>query len=244
MIAVDVGEVHIWTARSSVRPDNVATFESVLNDTEKDAAHRFYFERHRLSYIFSHAALRTILSGYLDRAPEDIQFRHNSFGKPFLADADPPSDLQFNMSHSGDVVLVAVTRGRQIGVDVEMIRVMKDFAGIARLNFTKEECAFIENATHGNPQNAFFKSWARKEAVIKAVGKGLSIPLNTFDASIPPGQEGRSLALPADAPDVEAWWLSDLMVPEGFVGAVVVEQSIAHLRYLAWGNSGTTVASS
>jgi 4'-phosphopantetheinyl transferase len=233
MTTVDIGEVHVWTARAPAEIANRHSLERVLSETEKTAASRFYFERHRLSYIFSHAALRNILSGYIDRRPEELQFGQNSFGKPHLIGAGAADTLNFNMSHSGDVVLVGVTRERLIGIDVEMVRPMKDFASIARLNFTPEECAFIENAT-GAQQYAFFKSWARKEAVIKAVGKGLSMPLNTFDASIPPDEEGRRLTLPADAPEIESWWLTDLGVPEGYVGAVVVEQSLAALVYKTW----------
>jgi 4'-phosphopantetheinyl transferase len=233
MTKVDIGEVHVWTARAPAEITKRASLECVLSETEKTAASRFYFERHRLSYIFSHAALRSILSGYLDRSPGELQFGQNSFGKPHLKGMGLET-LNFNMSHSGDVVVVGVTRGRVVGIDVEMIRPMKEFASIARLNFTPQECAFIENSPAGIQQQAFFKSWARKEAVIKAVGKGLSMPLNTFDASILPGEQGRRLTLPADAPEIESWWLKDLSVPDGYVGAVVVERAIAALEYRTW----------
>jgi 4'-phosphopantetheinyl transferase len=230
---VDVGEVHIWTIRSSIRAENRSSFERVLSLSERTAANRFHFERHRLSYIFSHAALRHTLSGYVNQTPEGIEFFQNSFGKPFLRD----NELQFNMSHSGDVVVIGVTRGRQIGVDVEMVRPIKDFSSIARLNFTKQECELIEATPTASQQYVFFRSWARKEAVIKAVGKGLSIPLNTFDASIPADENGQRLGRFADAPDIDAWWLSDLTVPEGYVGAVVLEQSLERLSYQAWESS-------
>ena len=111
---------------------------------------------------------------------------------------------------------------------------MKDFASIARLNFAPQECAFIENSPPGNQQHAFFTSWARKEAVIKAVGKGLSMPLNTFDAGIPAGEAGKRLSLPSDAPETDSWWLADLSVPAGYAGAVAVEQAITGLVYRTW----------
>jgi 4'-phosphopantetheinyl transferase len=230
-----VGEVHIWLAWSNVGPDDVAQFDRVLSASEIAAADRFVFERHRVTYRFAHTALRNILSKYVDCLPEKLRFGQNSFGKPFLMDAvEPDAEVQFNMSHSGQVVVVAVTRGRSIGVDVEMMRPLKDYGSIAKLNFTAEERAWIESVPSEFQQNAFFKSWARKEAVIKAVGKGLSMPLNTFDASILSGQDGRRLTLLADAPDVESWWLVDLTAPEGYAGAVVVEQSIEKLMYAVW----------
>ena len=232
-----IGEVHIWTARRTPQGADFAAFQDVLSPSEKAAANRFVQERHRLSYVFSHGVLRNILSSYVERAPGEIRFEHNSFGKPRLADLEPGNATQFNMSHSGDVVVVAVTTGRHIGVDVELMRPISEFASIARGHFTAQECAFIHSSPAGIQQTAFFTCWTRKEAVIKAVGKGLSIPLNTFDAYIALGQEGRSLRLPAEAPAVEAWWLTDLTVPPGYVGAVAVEQGIERLVYMAW-NAG------
>ena len=230
---LDVGEVHIWLAWLKAGPEDGRTFKQLLSPSENAAADRFVFERHRVAYRFAHTALRSILSGYLDRAPEQLRFAQNSFGKPFLSDMDKGCQIQFNMSHSGEVVAVAVTRDRHIGVDVEMMRPMKDFAGISNLNFTPEERAWIGGAPIELQPNAFFTCWARKEAVIKAVGKGLSMPLNTFDASIPSGQSGRRLVLP-DAPDVDSWWLADLNAPSGYAGAVAVEESIERLMYSVW----------
>src|SRR5436190_2195168 len=232
---VDIGEVHIWFAWSNVGPEGVAQFDRVLSPSEIAAADRFVFERHRVTYRFAHMALRSILSNYVDRSPDKLRFGQNSYGKPFLIAADERNDeVQFNMSHSGQIVVVAVTRGRHIGVDVEMMRPLKDYASIATLNFTQEERAWIESVPSEYQQNAFFKSWARKEAVIKALGKGLSMPLNTFDASILSGQLGRRLTLHSDFPEVESWWLVDMTAPEGYAGAVVVEQSIEKLMYAVW----------
>ncbi len=233
MIDIDIGDVHIWTARFTGRIEDIVAFEGVLSESEKVVADSFCFERHRLRYIFSHAAMRSILSRYLDRPPEELQFSQNSFGKPFLMGAGTEA-LDFNMSHSGDVVAVGVTRRRLIGVDVEMLRTIEDFAEIARLNFTPSEYAFIKNSSAGNQQRAFFSLWARKEAVIKAIGKGLSIPLNTFDTSIAPGDERQRLSIPVDGPEIGLWRLADLSVGAGYVGAVVVEQAITRLMYMTW----------
>jgi 4'-phosphopantetheinyl transferase len=235
MLTLNVGEVHIWFAWSRVGPEEIAPFDRVLSPSERAAADRFVFARHRLTYRFAHTALRNILSNYVASEPETLRFAQNSFGKPFLTDPDPKaSEIQFNMSHSGEVVVVAVTRGRHIGVDIEMMRPLKDYSAIANLNFTSEERAWIECSPVELQQNAFFSCWARKEAVIKAVGKGLSMPLNTFDASILSGQKSRRLSRLADAPDVESWSLTDLTAPEGYAGAVAVEQSIERLMYSVW----------
>jgi 4'-phosphopantetheinyl transferase len=138
------------------------------------------------------------------------------------------------MSHSGDAVLVALTRGRHIGVDIEQMRPLHDFAAIAKRNFTPLECAMIHCRPPDAQYRAFFTCWSRKEAFIKAVGKGLSIPLNTFDSSIPSGESGRRLVAPEEAPDVESWWIADLNVPEDYAGAIAIEQGFDRLSYYTW----------
>ena len=234
MPILSAGEVHVWTAQSTSDANVVAALERLLSPSEQAAANRFYFERHRLRYVFAHGVLRQILSRYVDRAPEEIRFAQNAYGKPFLVDLDDRGHTHFNMSHSGDAVLVALTRGRHIGADVERIRPLYDFAGIAKYNFTPQECVFIKSFSAEMQPNAFFTCWTRKEAFIKAVGKGLSIPLNTFDVSIPPGQPGLKLAAPKESPGIDAWWLADLTAPEGYAGAVAVEQGFDRLVYTAW----------
>src|SRR5262245_47356134 len=169
MTTLEFGEVHIWTARFEGQL-NVAAFERVLSPFERTAANRFYFERHRLNYRFAHTMLRNVLSFYTAQAPEVIRFEPNRFGKPFLLGDGPEGQMHFNMSHSGDVVMIGVTRGRHIGVDVELLRSLNDFASIAKLNFTPAERAFIESFPQEFQQEAFFKCWTRKEALIKAVG--------------------------------------------------------------------------
>jgi 4'-phosphopantetheinyl transferase len=227
------GDVHLWTARQSSAAQSVATLRRLLSPSEKGAASRFYFEGHRLSYIFAHGMLRHVLSNYVRHAPTQIRFELNSYGKPFLKASDP-GHVQFNMSHSGDVVLIGVIRDRQIGVDVELTRPLRDFAAIAQKNFTPQEYALIKSHPAGAQHHAFFTSWTRKEAFIKAVGKGFAIPLNTFDTSIAPGNPGRWLKAPLEARDVHSWWLADLIVPPGYAGALAVGKGFDRLIYFNW----------
>jgi 4'-phosphopantetheinyl transferase len=234
MPTIAPGEVHVWTARPSSEGVSLVALEALLNPQEKSAAYRFVFERHRLNYIFAHGVLRQILGAYIDRPPGEIQFRHNAYGKPFLLEAGERERTQFNMSHSHGIVLVALTLDRRIGADVEQLRTLDSFPAIAQSNFTTQERAYISGFPPEQQQDAFYKCWTRKEAFIKAVGKGLSIPLNTFDASIPEGQPGRRITAPKEAPDVESWWLSDLSAPEGYAGAVAVEQQFDRLVYREW----------
>jgi 4'-phosphopantetheinyl transferase len=215
-----------------------------LSPRERDVARRFHFAKHRLAYVFAHGVLRDILSRYLGCRPEEIQFDQDSFGKPFLTEGCDPIPPAFNLSHSGDLVAVALSRGRQIGIDVEEIRPIKDLERIAGSNFTPEECAFVLRHAAKAREHAFFRCWTRKEAYIKAVGKGLSIPLNTFDTLIGPRQPGRWLPRTVDAPGAANWWLADLDMPANYRGAVTVEGGFCRLTYSDWSPRSTTHRSS
>jgi 4'-phosphopantetheinyl transferase len=205
-----------------------------LSPAEQAAANRFRFERDRLHYVVAHGVLRQILSRYVGLAPAQIEFLHNAFGKPFLEAGAGEAQTQFNMSHSGDIVVVALTCGRHIGVDVEVMRPIDDFAAIAMSHFTPAERAFIDGHPGPLRRNAFFQCWTRKEALIKAVGKGLSMPLSHFDASIPPGRSGRRIEGVAEFPFVESWWITDIAVPDGHAGALAIEQGLDQIVYQEW----------
>jgi 4'-phosphopantetheinyl transferase len=232
-MTLQIAEVHVWTAQvAGVAPDPDSP-GSALSLRERERAARFHFEKHRRAFVFAHAFLRDVLSRYLDVKPEQIRFRENPFGKPFLAEP-AGHGLQFNMSHSGDVVVVALTLDRQIGIDVEFIRPLHDLETIAESNFTPEERALLSAGGTQARQRAFFTCWTRKEAYIKAIGTGLSMPLNVFNAAIPQGAPGVRLPGAAQA---ASWWLSDLTAPEGYAAAIAVEDGFDRLLYRRWPTS-------
>ena len=207
---------------------------AVLSPDERQRAASFRFEKHRRRYIAAHAALRQILSRYIGKPAEDIVFACNRFGKPFLHDADGMATISFNMSHSGELALAAFARGRSIGADVELIRPVEDFEQIAEAHFTPQEFALLEQGDIASRQRTFYTCWTRKEAYIKAIGKGLSIPLNSIDTSIPDGAAGRRIERSPDAPHVSSWWLCDLVVASDYAGALVVEEGFDRLCYRLW----------
>ncbi len=214
----------VWIAESpSEGPIHAPPPGSISRD-EEDTASRFYFERHRHAYRFAHTMLRDVLSRYVGRHPSEIEFRRNRYGKPYLATCDN-EDVRFNMSHSGGVVVIGLALRRRIGIDVELIRPVRDLDAVTDDHFTAAERALMEGRSQPDQLRAFFTCWTRKEAYIKAIGTGLSMPLNTFDTSIPGDAPGRG---------VGACWLSDLTVPDGYAGAVAVESGFEHLRYWKW----------
>lgn len=227
------GKVHIW--RVFLEPSGqLEALEQQLSPEELGRANRFYFASDRQHFIVAHAALRTILAGYLGLRARDLSFSITPYGKPFLTDSFPPGRLEFNLSHSGQLALIAVSWNMKIGVDIELIR--PDFSGeaIARSYFSKQEVASYLALPEGVRTEAFFACWTRKEAYIKACGEGLSLPLEQFDVSLAPGEPARLLSTRPDAQEAGRWRLMALHPAAGYQAAVVVEGDAWQIECLEW----------
>ena len=225
-------EVHVWTAFT-----NAALFDGKWQETlsreERQKAQLFRFERDRENYICAHVVLRDILGRYLMRSARDVLFNYDAFGKPHLVKSETRVPIYFNLSHSGSIALVALAYGRHIGADVEQVRPLEDIEHIATSYFTTQERAFVLRNSEERSR-AFFQCWTRKESYIKALGRGLSIPLNSFETCMTPGMSGRMLPRSAEKPDIERWWLTDLDVPVGYAGAMTIEQGFERLMHFRW----------
>src|SRR5581483_3578226 len=191
--------VHVWPVRTVASIAVVARLELALAPDERDRAARFRFDRLRHSFVLARGALRILLGRYLNVSPASIQFTYNSKGKPALA---APTCLNFNASHSGDLTVFAFTAGCEIGVDVEQIRPLPGMQNIANRFFNSKEATELMSLHANQRKRAFFLCWTRKEAYIKAIGEGLSAPLNGFRVTIQPRQPARFIHL---AGDEEAW---------------------------------------
>jgi 4'-phosphopantetheinyl transferase len=232
MLTLNSGDVHIWTARLPL--GNTSEFYLDVSSAERDHADRFHFSKDRVAYLFAHAVLRNVLSQYLRCPPGDLEFDVNAFGKPFLGKTAGAGKLEFNLSHAGSLIVIGLSANRSIGVDVEELHIVSDFSLIAESYFTPEECRFVFQQASSDQEWAFFRCWTRKEAYIKAIGQGLSIPLNSFDTLIPYGQAGRLLVGAADIPGDGKWWLEDLDLPKPYIGAVAVQNRTDRMMYFEW----------
>lgn len=157
----------------------VSCLLDLLDGPERARADRFRFERDRHRFILRRGRLRTLLAGHLGCNPVAIQFTQNSFGKPALHG----SDLQFNVSHSQGVALIAVARGAELGCDIERCDERIDVNGTAGSLFAPGELRMLERLPPRQRQGGFFRCWTRKEAYVKALGLGLSHRLDGFDTS-------------------------------------------------------------
>jgi 4'-phosphopantetheinyl transferase len=194
----------------------------MLSAEERAVAAGFDSEERRRAYITAHALLRAILGRIAGVAPNEIVFRYGRRGKPEIV--SPTQDLQFNMSHSRDVVLVAVTHGRRVGVDIEHIDEPGDVRRIAARFLSPRDRDAIDQLPAERQRAAFLRCWTRKEAYMKARGDGISRPLDDFDVTpTPDASSARLRASTANPNESEAWELADVPSPRGFMAAIAVE---------------------
>ncbi len=177
-------QVDIWRIKLDLPPATVKSLEATLSNDESQRAARFHFEKDKTSYIIAHGCLRNILSRYLQCEPGELRFDTNEYGKPFIKGYK----VEFNLSHSGDYALIAMTRESKVGVDVERFRSNIEFESITNRFFSPNEIAKLMSLSPEKKTIAFFNCWTRKEAYIKAQGLGLSLPLDSFDVSLTPNE--------------------------------------------------------
>ncbi|GAB5535923.1 MAG: 4'-phosphopantetheinyl transferase superfamily protein [Rubricoccaceae bacterium] len=204
-----------------VESEAVGTLRELLTSDERDRARCFRFDRDRDAFVVTRGALRRILSRYLNRQPEAIAFRYGTYGKPELA---MDSDLQFNVTHAGDIALIAVARGRQLGIDVEPVRVLPDADAIVERFFSANEVAVYRSLPASARPKAFFTCWTRKEAFIKALGDGLTHPLDAFDVTVRPDEPAKLLRVRGVA-EPPPWHVEALPIDLGYAATVAVEGS-------------------
>lgn len=218
--AVSLGarEVQIWRVNLDRAQPDVFALARCLTEDEVARADRFRFARDRRRFVVARGVLRTLLGRVLSVAPEKIGLQYESAGKPALA-AGHGSDVQFNVAHSHEIALVALVRGTALGVDVEYMREVSDAQRIARRFFSAQEVTALLAAPTEQQQTAFFRIWTRKEAFIKATGKGLSQPLDAFNVMTSAGQALEYVELDGTS---TRWRLWDLAVGTGYRAALVV----------------------
>lgn len=202
------GEVHIWLCRPEEArdPSLLGQYDRLLDSSERARLERFVFERERVSFLVSHALLRTTLSAYAPPAPEAWRFSQNEHGRPELLDGDRSERIRFNLSHTTDLVACAVTREWDLGVDVECLDRDCDVTAIAGRYFSVSERDDVLSRGGAEQRRRFFDYWTLKEAYAKAVGRGLSLPFDAFGFRLEEGTSPVACFSPRWEDDPTAWW--------------------------------------
>ncbi len=202
-------EIHIWVTSPNV-PDT-STWERTLDPDERARAARFRHDLHRCRFVVARGTLRIILARYLRSEPADLRFSYNVYGKPFLVEGLGPSPLRFNLSHAEDLCVYAVAWDREVGIDIELVRDDLPLDRLAERFFGLAELANLRALPEESRQEAFFRTWTRREAHLKGRGVGLS----------------RGVGILEEDP---RWRVKELSMPAGYVGAVAAEGAGWRLR--------------
>jgi 4'-phosphopantetheinyl transferase len=175
-----------WLETASIAAEDWPGLAALLDDTERERAARFVFERDRQTYIAAHALVRVTLSRFVDRAPQEWRFTRNGYGKPEAVLPAQEPRLRMNLSHTRGLAAVAVTLGRDIGIDVEWMERRNLTRELGLSIFSGPECEAVARCGEEDLDETLFAFWTLKEAYIKAVGKGLAIPLDAFAFTLDP----------------------------------------------------------
>lgn len=225
-------DMHIW--RASVREWSgvAAALESVLDSAESARAARFRFAKDREQYSVAHVLMRMLLARYSRIAPADLRFDLGPAGKPCIAPSDQSSYVEFNLAHSGDMVLIAVCSAGPVGVDVEEWTDGLDLDRMSQHFFSSNEAAALRALTPAQRHTAFFRCWVSKEAYIKATGLGISRGLDYFDVAVGTDGPAQLLADRLEAGAIRRWRLLDLEVPGRYSAALVAGCRVANVACL------------
>lgn len=223
------GVVHLWQRRLDARAEELSACYRLLSSEEQDRARRFRVERPRSEFVLTRGTLRSLLALYLGSSPQEVRLRYALQGKPAL---EGDSDLSFNVSHTDGLALMGFVKRRSIGVDVENLDRKIEAERLAERFFSQRERQALRTLRGDELQAAFFRCWTRKEAYIKAIGDGLSLPLHQFDVSIAESDRDALLGTRPDPAEAARWTVCDVSLGPPFAAAVTVQNDDAGLVQL------------
>ncbi len=215
---IEPHEVHIWSSSLALTQDQTKQYLAILSKDEQTRALQFHTMLHRERFIAARARLRQLLAGYLSSDPIQINFSYNHYQKPFL----PDTQLRFNLSHSDNLVLYAFTLNHEIGIDVEKIKPSYSTL-VAKRYFTASENNELLGYEPLEANIAFYRTWSRREAIIKAMGKGIF--------QYPPFSVSTLAINETILIENQAWSLMPVNTQTGFQAALASNQMIAQVVY-------------
>jgi 4'-phosphopantetheinyl transferase len=210
--------VHVFIVRLNGQDTCIQHCQAMLNERELHRASQFYYEHLQRSFTLSHGCLRALLGLYLGVPPPDIEFGYGVRSKPFIA--KPVSALRFNQSDSGDLVAFAFTAGCEVGIDIEEVRPFSDLESVVTNVFTPREIVELCRIDRSRQQEAFFATWTRKEAYVKALGDGLTIPTDSFRVTVCPKAQAPHVYFDQRSARVDDWQLHSFHPATGYLGTI------------------------
>lgn len=221
MMPLPPAQVHLWGCRADPGMAAAAERRGILSAEERARADRFHDAKARNAFVAARSWLRRVLALYIPVAPSHLRFAETAFGRPFLVSDAGSRAIDFNLSHSGELVIVAVAAGMPVGVDIERIRPVPTdlLAGC----LAPRELAMLSALAPGLREESFIRCWTRKEACLKAIGVGLNGSPSSFEVSLDPFR-ARLLAVESDPAEADLWQLADLAPMPGYCGTLAARR--------------------
>jgi 4'-phosphopantetheinyl transferase len=231
---VTPSEIQVWRVNLRASANEISRLQCFLPAGEQARAAQFRFADAHRRFVIRRAVLRQLLSANLRLPPEKIEFADAGFQKPKIAAAQNREQLQFSSSHSSDWALIALAQNCELGVDVEQHQLLPERDQLAKKFFSESEIRELNRLAEPARTEGFFNCWTRKEAFVKAIGQGLSYPLDQFSVSLAPGQPAAILEIAGDKTAHQKWSATALNVSAGFSAALVFPKDASAPALLNW----------
>ena len=225
------GELHIYCCWIPAIRHELEQTSSVLNPAERQHVESLRDENARLRALAARIGLRTLLAKYVGQDPKQIEFGYAPHGKPYLTGAAEHEDIEFNLSHAGDAIVLAFARGCEVGADVEFIRPVPDARDIVQRFFSGRERSEFLAVSEDRKDEAFLSAWTRKEALLKATGQGLTGSLKSFSVPFSRAEPKERLTFEHGWQTPGGWSLYHLRPFATHIGAIAVRGLDWQLKY-------------
>jgi 4'-phosphopantetheinyl transferase len=213
------GHIVVWITLVSQAKDSLPFLEPYLDGGDRERAARFRFPGDRARFVLGRALLRKCLGHFLQQRPETIELAYTNLGRPILPGGE---SIQFSISHTQDLVAIAMTDGSRIGIDLERIQPHVDLPELAERIFSHNDLREFQHQLEREKLAAFFRAWTRKEAYLKARGEGIAEGLQQISVSFGP-EETVPIVDYRDDSAAGTWHLMTLPVPEGYAGTLACD---------------------
>lgn len=226
---LSIDEIHIWRIILPMQEEMQMHLQKHLSQDEQQRFNQFHFEKDRTNYRIARGGLRDIIARYINRSPSTIDFHYTEFGKPYLN-----NDLYFNLSHSANCILYAVSNCAHIGIDVEYNRMDIDFLSVAKQFCSEQEHIKLSKSAPKDLPIAFYRCWTRKEAFLKATGYGMHFPLKQVEVSFLPFEEVKLLNIMNKIPKNGLWQLEEVDPGQDYIASFATQQTYTTVSLWDW----------